>query len=223
MDSFLNIIVVLLGYGSSSKDFTFNICHLLLHPGAWTTIQKPRVFLYTISSHGASLLNSSCYFDFCKSSVAFFIIKTLGGDPSTDGGHRGRWPVYAYTTSADFFICADRCLLWLSSIFSFTPTYLAHFFIVKGFSSSRHIYAGNKNPSLAIDQSKNSTPENFRNCKQCPKPDNLRPKKAFIPISRKSLVRNNSLSFGRLVYCTGLCWYVIPIGFLREKGLCLRN
>ncbi len=78
MDSFLNIIVVLLGHGSSRKDFTFNICHLLLYPGAWTTIQKPGVFLFTISSHGANLYS---YFHLQlylhKSSVAFFYVQHL--------------------------------------------------------------------------------------------------------------------------------------------------
>jgi len=72
-----NIFVVYLGHGSSIKDFTFNICHLLLHPGSWTTIQKPGVFLFTISSHGANLLYHLITNLLYKSSVAFFYVQHL--------------------------------------------------------------------------------------------------------------------------------------------------
>jgi len=85
------------------------------------------------------------------------------------------------------------------------------FFMVKGSHSGRHIYAGNKAPSLAIDQSKNSISENFPQCKQCPKPDNLRPDKAILP--GKSLERNNSLSleagllYGAMLVCNCPTWF----------------
>ena len=92
------------------------------------------------------------------------------------------------------------------------------FFIVKGFSSGRHIYAGNKTPFTPIERDKNSIPENFPQCEQCPKPDNSRPSKAIFCFIGKSLVRNSSLSFGRLVYCMGKCWYVVALWFYREVG-----
>ena len=56
-----------------------------------------------------------------------------------------------------------------------------------------------KIPFFSTSQDKNSIPENSHNCKQCPKPDNLRPKKPFYRFFRGSLVWNNSLTLGRLV------------------------
>jgi len=129
MNSFLNIIVVPLGYARINKELFYESNDHIL--GAGTSIRSLQVFLFkdigdqykiqpftlsreslylvaflfTISSHGANLFKDINHF-FCKSSVAFFIM-------------------------------------------------------VKGYRPGRHIYAGNNIPSLAIDQSKNSTSENF--------------------------------------------------------------
>jgi len=89
------------------------------------------------------------------------------------------------------------------------------FLMVKGYRFSRHIYAGNKIPSLAIDQSKNSISENFHKCGQCPQPDNPRPYKAD---ERKSLVRigcSGGQPNGSMLVCTTLG------GFIGMKGLCI--
>jgi len=73
----LNIIVVLLGHGSINKDFKFRCRKDNNYPGDDATIRYPRVFLFTISSHGEEFFE----FWFCrllsKSSVAFFYVQHL--------------------------------------------------------------------------------------------------------------------------------------------------
>ena len=91
------------------------------------------------------------------------------------------------------------------------------FLLVKGFRNGRHIYAISKTPSLAIDQSRNSTSENFHQCGQCPKPDNPRPHKAD---EWKSLVRigcSGGQPNGSMLVCDTLG------GFIGMKGLCLKE
>lgn len=78
-----------------------------------------------------------------------------------------------------------------------------------------------KTPSLAVFQSKNSTPENSPQCMQCPRPDNMRPCKAIFAFIGGYPVGNSSLSLGRLVYCMGKCWSVVALGFYREEGAML--
>lgn len=65
---------------------------------------------------------------------------------------------------------------------------------------------------------KNSIPENFPQCMQCPRPDNMRPCKAIFCFIGRYPVGNNGLSLGRLVHCTGLCWSVVALWFYREEG-----
>ena len=87
-------------------------------------------------------------------------------------------------------------------------------------SESGHRYA-HKIPILAEFQDKNSTLENSHNSMQCPKPDNMRPKKAILPFFWESLERNNGLTLGRLVSIVQENAGLWHLGFLREKGLCL--
>jgi len=91
------------------------------------------------------------------------------------------------------------------------------FFMVKGFRSGLHIYASNKIPSLAIDQSRNSTFENLQQCGHCPKPDNPRPYKAD---GRRSLERigcSGGQPNESMLVCAALG------GFIGRKGLCKKE
>ena len=89
-------------------------------------------------------------------------------------------------------------------------------------SESGHRYA-HKTPFFSTCQDKNSTLENSHNSMQCPKPDNMRPKKAILPFFWESLERNNGLTLGRLVSIVqvnaGLCY----LGFLREERAVLKQ
>ena len=97
------------------------------------------------------------------------------------------------------------------------------FFYLRFRVSKSGLRYAHKIPVLAEFQDKRSTLENFPQCMQCPKPDNMRPNKAIF-ITGKSLKRNNSLSLGRLVCYNELMPVCNPKpenGFYREKGLCL--
>lgn len=122
----------------------------------------------------------------------FFYLQTSGGS------HKGK--VCACTALATYFYSHGAARLEALHADFLTLTSVAFFrFRV---SESGHRYA-HKTPSLATFQSKNSTPENSPQCMQCPEPDNMRPCKAIFAFIGESLVRNSSLSLGRLVYCTG--------------------
>ncbi len=112
-----------------------------------------------------------------------------------------------------YYICT-KCIKAIHTCvkisFPFSINFGRGFFYWFKVSESGLRYA-DKIPFLAMFQDKRSISENFPQCKQCPKPDNLRPYKA-IRIG-ESLDRNNSLSltvgllYGAMLVCNCPKWF----------------
>ena len=166
----------------------------------------------------------------------------------TDGGYVPRGQVCAHARPYSYFYChgADLCRLLVRNIRLRKPS-VAFFYFKSSrdafgrnpgktiprygcsmlfgcsflwfrVSEGGHRYA-HKTPVFSTRQDKNSTLENSHNSMQCPKPDNMRPKKAILPFFWESLERNNGLTLGRLVSIVQVNAGLWHLGFLREKGL----
>ncbi len=140
----------------------------------------------------------------CSTSIFHSIKKALHSLVYTGG-----WFFYFKTTSSRIIPEVNN----IKSIWSLPGCFNLWFRV----SESGLRYA-HKTPFFSTRQDKNSTLENSPQCEQCPKPDNSRPCKAIFCFIGEYPVGNSSLSLGRLVYCTGLCWSVIALGFYREEG-----
>ena len=131
--------------------------------------------------------------------------------------HKGK--VYACTALATYIIGHGanlfRCLQ------SMLLLYISSVAFLRFRVSESGLRYAHKTPFFSTSKDKNSTLENSHNSMQCPKPDNMRPKKAILPFFWESLERNNGLTLGRLVSIVQVNAGLWHLGFLREKGLCL--